>query len=58
MFAGLVRNTSKISKTIQKSGATLKEEEKEEITAAAMAALPVEFRELGIFFHIEKTLLI
>ena len=58
MFAELVSNTSKSSNRIQKSGATLKEEEKEEITAAAMAELPAAQAGPGIFFRIEKTLLI
>ena len=58
MFAEIVSNGSKGSKRIQKSGTNGKNLEMEEITAAAMAALPVEFREFGIFIHIEKTLLI
>ena len=58
MCAGRVRSTSKISKTIQKDGETLKEEEKEKITAAAMAELPAAQAWPGIFFRTEKTLLI
>ena len=68
MFAGYVRNISKISKRIQKSGITLKEEEKEdqedqeevteEITAAAMAELLASQAMPGICFQFEKRLLI